>query len=150
MITLRKNEMEWLENRVMVEIREDINFIKKVGLARNQVRGVEGIKFVQNVGCGQRFHSGISSMDFQHTAEHHAARRHTFHSPNFHYTGTWTNMLKLQIHIYSLTVFLNQSSHRIQNYELISYFLCKDLFQSDCSVTEVWFLKKRIKHTYYC
>lgn len=68
----------------MVEINEYINFIKVVGLARDQFGGVAVIGYLQNMGRGHRYYSGVSSMDFQHTVENNAVRRHTFHNPNMH------------------------------------------------------------------
>lgn len=68
----------------MAEISEDINFIKEVGLARDHFREVAVIRCFQDVRRGQSFHSGIYSMDFQHTAEHDAVQRHTLHGPDFH------------------------------------------------------------------
>lgn len=62
-ITLGNNEIERLENRVMVEICEDFNFIKEVAIPRDQFRGAAAIRCFQDVRRGQRFHRGISSMD---------------------------------------------------------------------------------------
>lgn len=68
----------------MVEISEYIDFIKEVGLARDQFRGYAAIRYFQDMGRGQSYHCGISSMDFQHTVEHNAVQKHTFHTPNVH------------------------------------------------------------------
>lgn len=66
----------------MVGISEDINFIKEVGLPRDQFKRVASIRCFQDVRRGQGFHGGLSSMDFQHTAEHNAVQRHAFHYPD--------------------------------------------------------------------
>lgn len=76
--------MEGLENSVMVEISVYIDFIKEVGLARDQFRGLAAIRYFPDMVHGQSFHCGVSSLDFQHAVEHNVAQRHTFHNPNLH------------------------------------------------------------------
>lgn len=41
--TLGKNEMQWLKNRLMIEISENINIVKDIDLPRNQFRGAATI-----------------------------------------------------------------------------------------------------------
>lgn len=81
---LGKNEIEWLQNRVMVEINGDINLIEEVGIPRDQFWEVAVIRFCQNVGRGEMFHCGQSSIEFHHTAEHDGVRRNTIYNPSMH------------------------------------------------------------------
>lgn len=69
----------------MVEVSEDINFVKEVGLPRGQFRGAAAIRGFQDVRQGQSCHCGISFIDFQHVDEHNAVQGHTLHSPDLHF-----------------------------------------------------------------
>lgn len=82
--TLRKNEVEWLKNSVMVGIGENINFVKEVDLPRNQFGWAAVIIRFQDIRERQRFHFGLLSTDLQHALEHNAMQRDTFHRPDAH------------------------------------------------------------------
>ena len=69
---------------MVFEIGKEIHIMKKVGLPRDQFRRVAVIRYFQEMRQSQRFHSALSSMDFQHVSEHDSVQRHALHSPNVH------------------------------------------------------------------
>lgn len=86
-MTLRNNEIDGLENRVVVEICEDINFnvIKEVALPRDQFCVAAAIgSCTQGVKRAPGYHTGIPSMDYQHTVEYDPIQVVPFHNPDLH------------------------------------------------------------------
>lgn len=74
--------MQWLQDRVMVEISEDVNMIEEVGLSSSQSEELALIKCFKDENIW--FHFGLFSFDFQHIIKHSAAPRNAFHNSNEH------------------------------------------------------------------
>ena len=81
--TFGKNEMERLWKVVDVT-REDMNFIKEVGPARDQFRFVATIRCFQDVRRRQSSNRAVHCVNLQHIAEHDTVQRYTFHGPDHH------------------------------------------------------------------